>query len=69
MTRLTATHGIAPVAALDGETLRELLTTSWHGAAPAMAARTLRHPAWTEIRRNTHPTNTIQFRLQKFNAT
>jgi hypothetical protein len=50
MTRLTATHGITPVAALDGETLRELLTTSWHGAAPAMAARTLRQPAWTEIR-------------------
>jgi hypothetical protein len=41
--------------------LRDLLTV--------LTARTLRHPAWTETRRNTHPTNTIQFRLQKFNAT
>jgi hypothetical protein len=29
MTRLIAGHGTAPVTALDGETLRELLTTSW----------------------------------------
>ena len=35
MTRLTTGHGTAPVTALDGETLRELLTTSWSGAAPA----------------------------------
>jgi site-specific recombinase XerC len=35
MTRLIAGHGTAPVTALDGETLRELLTTSWDGAAPA----------------------------------
>ena len=28
-------HGTAPVTALDGETLRELLTSSWDGAAPA----------------------------------
>lgn len=41
--------------------LRDLLTV--------LTARTLRHPAWTEIRRNTRPANTIQFRLQKFNAT
>lgn len=41
--------------------LRDLLTV--------LTARTLRHPAWTEIHRNTHPANTIQFRLQKFNAT
>jgi hypothetical protein len=32
MTRLIAGHGTAPVTALDGETLRELLTTSWHDA-------------------------------------
>jgi len=41
--------------------LRDLLTV--------LTARALRHPAWTEIRRNTRPANTIQFRLQKFNAT
>src|SRR5450756_2086909 len=41
--------------------LRDLLTV--------LTARALRHPAWTEIRRNTRPSNTIQFRLQKFNAT
>jgi hypothetical protein len=41
--------------------LRDLLTV--------LTARTLRHPAWTEIRANTRPSNTIQFRLQKFNAT
>jgi len=41
--------------------LRDLLTV--------LAARLLRHPAWTEIRKNTRPANTIQFRLQKFNAT
>jgi transposase-like protein len=41
--------------------LRDLLTVT--------TARILRHPAWTEIRRNTRPDNTIQFRLQKFNAT
>ena len=35
MTRLITGHGTAPVTALDGETLRELLTTSWSGAAPA----------------------------------
>ena len=35
MTRLIAGHGTARVTALDGETLRELLTTSWDGAAPA----------------------------------
>ena len=35
MTRLIAGHGTAPVTALDGETLRELLTTSWSGAAPS----------------------------------
>ena len=35
MTRLITGHGTAPVTALDGETLRELLTTSWDGAAPA----------------------------------
>src|SRR5664279_2140833 len=40
---------------------RDLLTV--------LTARALRHPAWTEIRRNTRPSNTIQFRLQKFNAT
>ena len=31
MTRLITGHGTAPVTALDGETLRELLTTSWDG--------------------------------------
>jgi len=41
--------------------LRDLLTV--------LTARTLRHPTWTEIRANTRPSNTIQFRLQKFNAT
>ena len=41
--------------------LRDLLTV--------LTARALRHPAWTEIHRNTRPANTIQFRLQKFNAT
>ena len=35
MTRLITGHGTAPVTALDGETLRELLTISWSGAAPA----------------------------------
>jgi hypothetical protein len=34
-----------------------------------LTARILRHPTWTEIRKNVRPSNTIQFRLQKFNAT
>jgi len=34
-----------------------------------LTARILRHPVWTEIRKNVQPSNTIQFRLQKFNAT
>ena len=37
MTRLITGHGTAPVTALDGETLRELLTTSWDGAALILA--------------------------------
>ena len=41
--------------------LRDLLTV--------LTARILRHPTWTEIRKNIRPSNTIQFRLQKFNAT
>ena len=41
--------------------LRDLLTV--------LTARALRHPAWTEIHKNTRPSNTIQFCLQKFNAT
>ena len=41
--------------------LRDLLTV--------LTARILRHPTWTEIRKNLRPSNTIQFRLQKFNAT
>jgi len=40
--------------------LRDLLTVQ--------TARLLGHPAWTEIKRSTHPANTIRFRLQKFNA-
>jgi hypothetical protein len=32
MTRLITDHGTAPVTAPYGETLRELLTTSWDGA-------------------------------------
>src|SRR5664280_2888229 len=41
--------------------LRDMLTV--------LTARILRHPVWTEIRKNVQPSNTIQFRLQKFNAT
>ncbi|MEO6204472.1 MAG: hypothetical protein ABIO67_03685 [Mycobacteriales bacterium] len=40
--------------------LRDLLTVQ--------TARLLGHPAWTDLRRSTHPANTIGFRLQKFNA-
>ena len=40
--------------------LRDLLTVQ--------TARLLGHPAWTDLRRSTHPGNTIGFRLQKFNA-
>lgn len=41
--------------------LRDLLTVQ--------TARLLGHPAWAELKRNTHQPNTIPFRLQKFNAT
>jgi hypothetical protein len=34
-----------------------------------LTARILRHPTWTEIRKNVRPPKTIQFRLQKFTAT
>lgn len=40
--------------------LRDLLTVQ--------TARLLGHPAWTELHRSTHPSNMIEFRLQKFNA-
>jgi hypothetical protein len=40
--------------------LRDLLTVQ--------TARLLGHPAWHALKRTTHPTSTIQFRLQKFNA-
>src|SRR5664280_399696 len=35
MTRLTAAHSTALVTTLNTETLRELLTATWDGAAPA----------------------------------
>lgn len=40
--------------------LRDLLTVQ--------TARLLGHPAWHDIKRTTHPSSTIPFRLQKFNA-
>ncbi len=40
--------------------LRDLLTVQ--------TARLLGHPAWTELHRQTHQPNRIEFRLQKFNA-
>jgi hypothetical protein len=40
--------------------LRDLLTVQ--------TARLLGHPSWTELHRQTHQPNRIEFRLQKFNA-
>ncbi len=40
--------------------LKDLLTVH--------TARLLGHPAWQHLKRTTHPSATIQFRLQKFNA-
>ncbi len=40
--------------------LRDLLTVQ--------TARLLEHPAWRQLKSTTHPSSTIPFRLQKFNA-
>ena len=39
-----------------------------HDLVTVLAARVLHHPAWTALRRATHPSGTIPFRLQEFNA-
>ena len=44
-------------------------TPGLKGLLTVHTARLLGHPAWQHLEHITHPTRTIPFRLQKFNAT